>query len=128
MTVRVKDLMVKDVVTIDGMAPLKEAINLMFEKSVKALIILPRKETDTFAILTFTDIAKKVAAGEEQIDMLNVFDLMSKPCYGVNGDLDIKHAAAMMTKLNISRIIVTDDNKLIGIISITDLVKSLIKR
>ncbi|MEE8484715.1 MAG: CBS domain-containing protein [Nitrospinota bacterium] len=128
MTVRVKDLMVADVVTIDGMAPLKEAIDLMFEKSVKALIIPPRKETDTFSILTFTDIAKKVAAGEEQIDMLNVYDLMSKPCYGVNGDMDIKHAATMMTKLNISRIIVVEDKKLIGIISITDLVKSLIKR
>ncbi len=125
MSVQVKDLMVTNVITIDAMAPLMDAMNFMLEKNVKSLIILPRKESDAFGILTFSDIAKKVIAGEEQIEMLNVFDAMSKPCYNVHQHLDIKYAAKKMADIGVSRLLVTEGNSLLGIISLTDLVKSL---
>lgn len=125
---KVKDVMKKDVVTIEGSAPLLDAVNLMLKRSVKSLIIPPRSESDAFGILTFTDIARKVIAGDERLEMLNVFDIMTKPCYGVHADLDIRYAAKMMTSLGISRAIVTDGKKLFGIISMTDLVRSLINK
>ncbi|MFQ5433003.1 MAG: CBS domain-containing protein [Nitrospinota bacterium] len=127
MVVKVKDVMVNDVVTVDAMAPLVDALELMFAKSVKSLVILPRNEHDAFGILTFRDIARKVIAGNEQIDMLNVFDLMNKPCYNVHEELDIRYAAKKMTDMSVSRLLVTRGNTLVGIVSLTDLVKSLVK-
>lgn len=128
MVVKVKDVMVSDVITVDAMASLEEALELMFEKSVKSLVILPRTEHDAFGILTFRDISKKVIAGNEQIEILNVFDLMNKPCYNVHVDLDIRYAAKKMTDLGVSRLLVTEGTSLRGIISLADMVKSLVKK
>ena len=127
MVVKVKDVMVRDVITVDAMVPLVKALELMFEKSVKSLVILPRNESDAFGMLTFRDIARKVIAGNEQIDMLNVFDLMNKPCYNVHEELDIRYAAKKMTDIGVSRLLVTKGNTLVGVVSLTDLVKSLVE-
>lgn len=128
MVIKVKDVMIRDVVTVEAMTPLVDALDLMLEKSIKSLVILPRHDTDAFGILSFTDIARKVLAGDEQIEMLNVYDVMNKPCYNVHVDLDIKYAAKKMTDLNISRLLVTEGNTLLGVISLTDLVRSLVKK
>ena len=128
MVVRVKDLMTENVITIDPMAPLLDAVKLMLEKDIRAIIILPKTDSDAFGILTFKDVAKKIVAGNENIKMLNVFDIMSMPCINVRADLDIKYAAKLMTERHLSRVIVTEGNKLLGIISQSDLVKSILKK
>lgn len=126
MATTVRDVMVTDVVTVDGMARLMDALDLMLEKNVKSLVIPPRNENDAYGILTFSDIAKEVIAGDsQQLEMLNVFDVMSKPCFSVEPDLAIKYAARMLTRLCVSRMIVIENGKLAGIVSLTDLVKSL---
>lgn len=128
MGVRVRDVMVRDVVTIDGAAPLLDGLEMMLKRSVKSLVILPKADGDAFGILTFTDIAKKVIAADERLEMLNIFDVMTKPCITVAESLDIRFAAKMMTSLGVSRLIVTNGNSLQGIVSMTDLVKSLVRK
>lgn len=128
MAARVKDVMVRDVVTVDASAKALEALELMFEKSVKSLIVPPRSESDAYGIITLTDIARKALAHDEPLDMLNVYDLMTKPCLGVDEELDVRYAARMLTDHNISRAIVTEARQLKGIVSITDLVKSLVMK
>jgi len=125
MVIKVKDVMATDVVTIDCGAALLDALKLMMERGVKSLVIPPRSDSDAFGILTFTDIAKKVLPGEERLEMLNVYDLMTKPCLCVFEDWNIRYAAKMLTDMNISRAIVSDGKTLQGIISLFDIVKSL---
>jgi len=128
MGVRVRDVMIRDVVTIDGAAPLMEGLELMMERSVKSIVIPPKADGDAFGILTFTDIARKVIADDERLEMLNIFDVMTKPCITVAESLDIRFAARMMTSLGLSRLIVTDGKSLQGIVSMTDLVRSLVRK
>lgn len=128
MGVRVRDVMIRDVVTIDGSAPLLEGLELMIKRSVKSLVIPPKADGDAFGILTFTDIARKVIAADERLEMLNIFDVMTKPCITVAESLDIRFAAKMMTTLSLSRLIVTDGKTLQGIVSMTDLVRSLVSK
>ncbi|MBF0292435.1 MAG: CBS domain-containing protein [Nitrospinae bacterium] len=128
MGVRVRDVMIRDVVTIDGAAPLMEGLDLMIKRSVKSLVIPPKADGDAFGILTFTDIARKVIAADERLEMLNIFDVMTKPCITVAESLDIRFAARMMTTLSLSRLIVTDGKTLQGIVSMTDLVRSLVSK
>jgi predicted transcriptional regulator len=128
MGVRVRDVMIRDVVTIDGAAPLLEGLELMMKRSVKSLVILPKSDSDAFGILTFTDISRKVIAADERLEMLNIFDVMTKPCITVAESLDIRFAAKMMTTLGLSRLIVTDGKSLQGIVSMTDLVRSLVRK
>lgn len=128
MAATVKDVMKTGVVTVDASAPLLEALKVMHENSVKSVVIPPRHDNDAFGILTFTDIAKKALARDERLEMLNVYDLMTKPCVSVNESWDIRYAARLLTNLNISRAIVTEGRELKGIVSVTDLVKSLLSQ
>lgn len=126
LVVKVKEVMIKDVVTIKGMATMMEALKMMMDKGVKSLVIVPQNESDAFGILTFSDIAKEIIAkDDQQVEMLNVYDIMSKPCFSVGEELDIKYAARMMTSMSVSRMIVSEGSTLKGIVSLTDLVKSL---
>ncbi|MDH5637079.1 MAG: CBS domain-containing protein [Nitrospinota bacterium] len=125
MVTRVKDMMVTDVVTIDGSATLMEALELMLSRKVKSAVVPPRHDHDAYAIVTFTDIARRVLAEDEQISMLNVFDVMSRPAYSAEGQWDIRYAASMMIHLGVSRLIVTENAKLTGIVSLSDLVRSV---
>jgi len=122
---RVKDMMITDVVTIEGSATLMEALELMLARKVKSAVAPPRHDHDPYAIVTFTDIARKVLAEDEQISMLNVFDVMSRPAYSAEPEWDIRYAAAMMVKLGVSKLIVTEGGKLVGIVSLSDLVRSV---
>jgi CBS domain-containing protein len=128
MSVRVRDVMVRDVVTIDAAAPLLDGLELMMKRSVKSVVVPPKSDGDAFGILTFTDIARKVIANDERLEMLNIFDVMTKPCITVSESLDIRFAARMMTTLGLSRLIVTDGKTLQGIVSMTDLVRSLVRK
>ncbi len=124
----VRDVMAADVVTIDAGALLLEALQLMIDKDVKSLVVNPRHEHDAYGILTFTDIAAKAVAADERLEMLNVYDLMTKPAVSVDQQWEIRYAARMLTDLKISRAIVKEGPALLGIVSLTDLVKGALDK
>ncbi len=121
----VKDVMNKDVVKISPLMSLKEAIKLMKEKDVKALVVDRSSENDAYGIITYTSILKAIYFEEGDIDLLNVYDVAVKPALSVSGELDIKYAAKMMVNFNIKRLLVIDNNQLQGIVSMTDIIEQL---
>ena len=56
------DIMTKDVVTIRGSATVADAVKLMKDKGLRALIVKRRHEQDAYGIVTETDIVYKVTA------------------------------------------------------------------
>jgi CBS domain-containing protein len=121
----VKDVMNKDVVKISPLMSLKEAIKLMKEKDVKALVVDRSSENDAYGIITYTSILKAIYFEEGDIDLLNVYDVAVKPALSISGELDIKYAAKMMVNFNIKRLLVIDNNQLQGIVSMTDIIEHL---
>ena len=57
-----KDIMTADVITISGSATVADAVALMKEKGLRALIVDRRNEADPYGMVTETDIVYKVAA------------------------------------------------------------------
>ncbi len=123
----VKDVMQKKVVTISPMAPLKEALKLMKEQDVKAIIVEKTNPNDAYGIITYTSLLKAVYAEDGDIDLLNVYDVAVKPAISVSGNLHIKYAAKLMVNFNIKRLLVIDSNNLEGLISMTDIIEVLFK-
>ena len=68
MSYQVKDIMIREVVTVDGAFPLLKALDLMYSKKMKSLVVLPRNPTEPYGIITFTDIAKHVIVPGEQVE------------------------------------------------------------
>lgn len=56
---KAKDIMPTEVVMIQGSATVKEAINLMKETGLRALIVDRRSEEDAYGIVSVTDILRK---------------------------------------------------------------------
>ncbi|MBF0273707.1 MAG: CBS domain-containing protein [Nitrospinae bacterium] len=122
----VKDIMKKDVVTISSMSTIKEALKLMRENHVKALVVEKAHENDAYGIITYTNILKEIVAEEGDIDLLNVYDVYVKPAVYVSEILDIKYVAQMMVNQSVSRLLVVDNNKLEGVISMTDIINNIL--
>ena len=117
----VEELMKKNVTTIKPYATLKEAIQLMKEKNLKSLVVEKNSASDAYGLITNTQILKSIVAEDGDIELLNVYDLYKKPAFSVSAKIDVKYAAKIMIEHNIKRVVVTDNNELLGVLSITDL-------
>lgn len=120
--VRVRDVMTTDVRTIDGLATVREAIELMRRDSVSSLIINRRHEGDEFGIVVIDDIATKVVASNHSPDRTNVYEIMSKPVVTVDGDMDIRYAIRLLVQFGLSRALVLEASEPAGIVTLRDMV------
>ncbi|NES24459.1 MAG: CBS domain-containing protein [Symploca sp. SIO3E6] len=119
---KAKDIMTKDVVTIRGSATVAEAVELMKEKNLRALIVERRSDHDPYGIVSETDIVYKVAAYGHDPKQMRVYEIMTKPCIVVNPDLGVEYAARLFANTRIRRAPVIE-GKLLGIISVSDILK-----
>lgn len=119
--VLVKDVMKTHVVTIKPHASLKEAMQLMKKHHLKSLVVEKCSSSDAYGIVTNSQVLQPILVEEGDIELLNVFDVYSKPAFSVSAEIDVKYAAKMMLELNIKRVVVTDNNELKGVLSVTDL-------
>ena len=121
-----KDVMTTGVVTIDGMATARQAAQKMEEAGVRALIVERRGPEDAYGIVTQRDIVYEVISPGEDPDEILVHEIMSKPLVVVNPDLDVKYVARLMSNFGLSRAPVIAEGKLQGIVSVSDVVKTIV--
>ena len=117
-----KDIMTPEVATISGSASVAEAVSVMKDKGLRALVVDRRTESDPYGMVTETDIVYKVAAHGKDPKKLRVFEIMTKPCIVVRPDLGVEYVARLFANARIRRAPVIE-SKLLGIISVSDLLK-----
>lgn len=74
-------------------------------------------------IVTHKDIVSKVVQPRIPIDALKAIEIMSAPVVTINEDASLEEAAKLMSRKRIKKLPVVSDEKLVGIITSTDLVK-----
>ena len=107
---------------IDGLATVREAVELMRNNSISSLVIDRRDERDEFGLVVVSDIAEKVIAQGRSLARTNVYEIMSKPVLTVDGAMDIKYALRLLGRFGLSRALVTDGGALVGIVTMRDMV------
>jgi len=120
--VTAKEIMSTEVVTISGSATVAEAVKLMKEKELRALVVERRNPQDAYGIITQRDIAYKVVAEGRNPASVAVHEIQSKPLIVVNPDLDVKYVARLMARANLSRAPVIYQQELQGVVSISDII------
>ncbi len=120
--VQVKDIMRRNVVTIDGMATVREAVAKMRSEDVTALIVNKRDPNDAWGIVTVPDLVREVIAPGRPPDDTNVYEIMTKPVITVPPDMDIRYVARLLYRVGVRRAPVEDRGELLGVISMSDLV------
>lgn len=101
------------------------ALEKMFEKNISALLIM---DNDTPAgIFTERDYARNVALKGRSSRETMIEEIMTKELITVTPEFLIEDAMRLMTNKFIRHLPVLENNKLIGIVSIGDVVKYLIE-
>ena len=120
--VRVSDVMKRNFDTVDGMTTVKDVLEKMKHVDTKCVIIDKRHDDDEYGILLIADIAKEVLAKDRAPERVNVYEVMSKPVITVDANMDIRYCARLFDKFGLSRAPVVDCDKVVGIVSFTDMV------
>lgn len=110
--------------TIHSAASVYEALELMAQKEVGALPVVDAGHL--VGIFSERDYARKVILKGRASKTTTVAELMASKVFFVRPDASVEQCMALMTDKHVRHLPVLEDNKLIGIISIGDLVKAII--
>jgi len=118
---RVGDVMTASPHLIDGLASAREAIDLMRDKHVSSLVIDKRHDDDEYGMITVHDIAEKVVGIDRPVGRTSVYEIMSKPVLTVHRQMSIKYAMRLLTQFKLSRALVIEHGKMVGIVTLRDM-------
>ena len=110
-----------EVFSIDAGASVFEAVQQMVERNAGSLLVTESGEIT--GIVTERDYLRRVALHELDDRETPVREVMSSPLIVVTPETTIDECMALMTDRRIRHLPVVDDGKVVGVVSIGDLVK-----
>tara|TARA_Y100000310_G_scaffold318878_1_gene373431 strand:- start:167 stop:577 length:411 start_codon:yes stop_codon:yes gene_type:complete len=100
-----------------------EAAAMMDKKSIGSVLI--ENDNKIVGIMTERDILKKIVAKSENPDVLRVRDIMSWPLITIDANEDIEIASRKMCSNKIRRLVVTENNQIVGKITANSISRNL---
>lgn len=122
MVLKIENVMVGDVITIEAEATVREAVELMNKNEIGCLIVVNEEEKPV-GILTERDLLKRVLARRKDPVRAKVKDVMSKPLITGTPHMDLEAAARLMFKKKIKKLPVVENGRLVGLVTLTDMVR-----
>lgn len=119
--IRIRSVMKTEIIIVDGLMTVKEALQTMRDKEVRALIIKKRHPDDEYGMLLLSDVAKKVLAQDRSPARVNVYEIMAKPVISVNPQMDIRYCARLFENFGLSYAPVIEQGEVIGIVSYNEM-------
>ena len=116
---QIRDIMEKNVVTIEDDKTALNAARLISEKDVSFLVIM--KNNIPIGVLSESDFVKRLAADDKKASEVIVSEIMSSNFRWVEPETEIEDAIQKMLNNNVRRLVILDNNKLAGVITQTDL-------
>ena len=116
---QVKDIMEKNVITIEYDKTALDAACLISEKDVSFLVIM--KDGLPIGVLSESDFVRRLAANDKKSSEMQISDIMSRKFRWVDPSTTIEDSIQKMLNNNIRRLIILENEKLVGVITQTDL-------
>ena len=107
--------------TIASERTVLEAVQTMAEKRIGSLLVL--EAGDMIGLVTETDVVRKVIAAGLPVRSTSVGAVMNVPLIQIDIDDSARDASRLMAEKRIRHLAVTEDNKVVGLLSVRDLVK-----
>jgi signal-transduction protein with cAMP-binding, CBS, and nucleotidyltransferase domain len=119
----------REIVTITAFSgkSSQEVASLMINKRVGSIIVID-KNTEPLGIITERDIVKHIYLKNIAASRIKVEEIMSAPLITIMSYDSIDTASRVMTKNKIKRLaVLEEDNRLVGLLSVTDIIRHLAK-
>ncbi len=110
-------------ITVTRETDVQTAARLMRDRHINSLFVTNGK--DIIGILTDTDMVRRVIAAEVDTPTAAVEKIMSAPILTIDGDKTVLDASDLMAHKRIRHLGVTQDGKLVGMISVRDILAFL---
>lgn len=117
-TTNVCKIMTSIVRTLDTSETVHEAAVLMSDNQIGSIIVT--RDSKPFGIVTESDIVRWAALGKE-FSAARLEDLASQPLVTAGCGISVEEAARIMLNNRIHRLPIVQDDKVLGIVTITDL-------
>jgi CBS domain-containing protein len=125
--ITVKDILQtkgQDVLSITPDATVYEAVKIMADKNVGALVVLDGE--NVAGIISERDYARKVILHGKSSREMKVGEIMTSKVYYMRPEQNLQECMAQMTDRHVRHLPILEEGRLVGIISIGDVVKAII--
>lgn len=114
----------RDIISVAPDSSVFDAIKVMADKAVGSLLVMDGDEL--LGIVTERDYARKVILKGRSSESTTVSEVMTKEVMTTSSSKTVNDCMELMTKRRIRHLPVVEDNRVIGMISIGDLVQAII--
>jgi CBS domain-containing protein len=121
LSLKVGDVMVREVITIDEESTVREAAEIMNKFEIGCLIAV--RKGKAVGIITERDLLKRVVAEARDVDKTKVKDVMSSPLVVVEPNMELEEAVKLMFQMKIKKLPVVDGKRLVGLVTLTDIAR-----
>jgi CBS domain-containing protein len=116
----IKDIMNKNVITTEPETSVREAIRTMVDNHIGSVVVV--KNNKTVGIMTERDVLRELATDKyRDVDQLKVGDIMTRWIIAIEPDNTVEKAINLMVKNKIKKLPVIKNDKLVGIITSSDM-------
>lgn len=114
-------MMSRQILTVRPGASVVEVARTMRDARVGALLVA--EESRYLGIVTETDLVRKVLAGGDKVTPVCVSEVMMSPLITLEVDRSAHEASDLMAERHIRHVVVTEEGKIVGILSVRDLLR-----
>ncbi len=118
----VKDIMWTQVDIVEGKCTVRNALKDMQHKKTKILVVNKSNPYDEYGVVLIADIATKVIAKNRALNRVSIYEIMTKPVISVHPEMSTRNCAQLLSNFGLSRCPVMDEGKIVGVISLTNIV------
>jgi len=118
---KIKELMVRNVVTVSSNVSVHEAVKLMNEKRIGCLVVVDYGQIT--GILTERDILTRVVEGRKHPEKTEISQIMTKHIIVGNSNMELTEAAKLMFERRVKKLPLVDGRQLVGLITLTDIAR-----
>lgn len=122
MSQKLRKIMVENVITVKPNDTVKKAAELMNKHEIGCVIVVIHGKPS--GIITERDLIKRVVNKSIEPEEVRVSDIMSQPLIEVSPNMCAGDAAKLMLEQNIKKLPVVENGKLVGLVTLTDLIRS----
>ena len=121
---KAQEFMTTKIESVDADRSVYDAIEKMVDRRIRALLVRFSEKDLNHGFVTARDIVFKVMAKGLNPNDVKVGEIASKPVACINKNTDMNKVASLMEKEKIARLFVCEGEKIIGVISLMDIMAS----
>ena len=118
---KVRDLMVEKVVTVEQDTSVYEAVKLLNKNRIGCLVVV--YDDDIVGILTERDLLERVLEKCRNPKEIEISEIMTKTLVLGRPDMEVFEATRLMMKNKVKKLPIIKERRLVGIITVTDIAR-----